>query len=93
VVEEVEVEVVAAPVEVEAVEAMVEVEMEAETVVEAMVVVETEVVEMVAELPESITSTLQRHKSTTLLLTHTRIKLTLSRQLQLQPLLWQLLPL
>lgn len=84
---------VAAPVvvEVEAVEAMVEVEMEA--VVEAMVVAVMEVVETVAEVQESITSTLRRHKSTTRLLTHTPIKLTLSQQLQLPPLLWHLLPL
>ena len=73
-------EVVAAQVEAGAVEAMVEVEMAAATVVEVMVVVVTEVVETVEEVPESITSTLLRHKSTTLLLTHTLIKPTLSQQ-------------
>ena len=86
---EVEVEVVAAleAVEVEAVEATVEIA--AATVVEAMVVavvVETVVVE---EAPRSITSTLPSHKSTTPLLTRTRIKPTLSHRLQLLPLLWQ----
>jgi hypothetical protein len=42
------------------------------------------------EIPESITSTLRRHKSTTLQLTHIRIKPTSS---QLLLLLWQPLPL
>mgnify|MGYP001345861469 CR=1 FL=1 len=51
---------------------------------------EQQVVETVAELPESITSTLRRHKSTTLQLTHIRIKPTSS---QLLLLLWQPLPL
>ena len=82
-------EVVAAQVEVEAVEAMAEVEMAAATVAEVMVVV----VKMVEEVPESITSTLPHHKSTTRLLIHTRTKPTLSPQLQLLPLLWQPLPL
>ena len=76
-------------VEVEAVEVMVE--MAAAKVVEAMVVVavvETVVVEE-EEAPQSITSTSPSHKSTMLLLTHTPIKPTLFRQLQLLPPLWQ----
>merc|ERR1712181_31289 len=48
-----------------------------------------QVVEEEEEVQESITSTLPRHKSTTRLLIHTPIKLTLSPQLRLLPPLWQ----